>query len=99
MSTYSIYSLIPRVIDMDYYLERASIRLVNLFGTFYDVVLFLMVAVFFCSLVMWLILPIIEYRKKVLLKKIYEQLLETQEIVYSIKKDLSNSIGKDQDVG
>jgi hypothetical protein len=80
-------------VDIDYYLERISIKLANLFGVFYNVVLFLFVSIVFCSFILWLIVPMIELRKKALLKKIYEQLVETQELVYSIKRDLANPAG------
>jgi hypothetical protein len=85
----------PRIAEIDYYLERISIKVVNMFGTFYDIVLFLFVAVVFCSFILWLMLPIIEFRKKALLKKIYEQLVETQDLVYSIKEQLSDSASEE----
>jgi hypothetical protein len=92
------YTILPQVAELDYYLERASVKLVNLFGTFHDVILFLFVAVVFCSFLLWLIIPIIELRKKSLLKKIYEQLVETQELMLSIKKDLSDSASRNHNI-
>ncbi len=92
------YIISPRIADIDYYLERISIKLVNLFGVFANVVLFLFVAVVFCSFILWLIIPLIEFRKKALLKKIYEQLVETQDIVYSIRQDISKSVSREGEV-
>jgi len=79
----------PRAVDLDYYLERIAVKLANFFGVFTDAVLFLMLVAVFCSFILWLIVPLIELHKRALLKKIYERLLETQELVYSIKKSLS----------
>ena len=80
------YIVTPRLAEIDYYLERISIKLANLFGIFYDVVLFLFIALVFCSLVLWLMIPIIEFKKKNLLKKIHGQLDETKDILYSIER-------------
>jgi hypothetical protein len=85
------YAIPLPIVEIDYYLERISIKLANLFGAFYYIVLLLFVAIVFCSFILWLLLPIIEFRKKALLKKIYEQLAETHELVYSIKQQLSDS--------
>ncbi len=77
--------------QMAYYLERASIKFDNLFGIFSSIIIFLFVVCMICYFALWLVIPLIEFRKKTLLNKIYEQLNETQEILYSIQESLINS--------
>ncbi len=92
------YTILPRVAEVDYYLERISIKLVNLFGVFYDVLLFIIVAIVFCSIVLWIILPVVELRKKSLLKKIYAQLIENQEVLCSINQHLADLSSPEEEV-
>lgn len=91
------YIVTPRITEIDYYLERISIKMVNLFGVFHDVILFLFVALVFCSLILWLLIPIIEFKKKNLLKKIHGQLNEIQGSLYSIERRLPD-VESDEEV-
>jgi len=94
----TLWSLvIPWVVDVDYYLERIAVKLADFFGAFTNVVIFIFVVAIFCSFILWLIVPIVELHKRALLKKIYERLLETQELVYSIRDGINALQRKNKD--
>ncbi len=80
----------PQIAETSYYMERISIKLANLFGVFADILLFLFIVILFCSLLLWIMLPIIEFRKKTLLNKIHAQLVDNYEELRSINRCLSD---------
>lgn len=73
---------------VDYYLERISIKLAELFGAFSKFLILLFIIMMFCSFVLWLIMPFIEIRKKILLQKIYHHLAETEKQLTDLNKKL-----------
>ncbi|MBI5787645.1 MAG: hypothetical protein HZA78_02155 [Candidatus Schekmanbacteria bacterium] len=77
--------------QVDYYLERLSIKLADLFGAFSSFFALLFVVLIFISLLLWLILPFIEISKKNLLQKIYGSLLETEKQLTLLNERLERS--------
>ncbi len=86
-----------RVASLDYYLERLSFKLDTLFSLFPKLVLILVLLFVLCSSIMWLVIPFIELRKKNLLQKMSDQLLEIDDLLYSIKELLSRGKGEDEE--
>ncbi len=74
---------------VDYYLERISIKLAELFGAFSTFFILLFIVMAFFSLLLWLVLPYIELRKTNLLQKIYHQLVESKHLLVSLDRRLS----------
>lgn len=76
---------------LDYYLERAAVKMAALSGAFSKLLILLFFVIILCSFIMWLIIPFIEIRKKMLLNRIYERLGETQELLLSIREKLDSN--------
>ncbi len=73
---------------LDYYLERFSIKLADLFGAFSQLVIILFVILLFFSLLLWLAMPFIEISKRNLLRKIYYRLEETEKQLGALNRRL-----------
>ncbi len=82
---------------IDYYMERMSIKLAELFGAFTTFFILLFLVMAFCSFLLWLILPYIELRKTNLLQKIYHQLVESKDLLASLDRRLSEREEKSDD--
>ena len=75
---------------LDYYLERTSIKLAELFGAFSSFILLILVVTVFCSCILWLLIPYIELRKTKLLQKIYDHLVESEKLLRILNRRLSD---------
>ncbi len=82
---------------IDYYLERISIKVADLFGAFSSFIVLLFVVMTFCSFVLWLILPYIELRKTKLLQKIHDHLVESEKLLVSLNKRFSDERDEESD--